>query len=206
MWCSSLQHILEGHPLKPSIDSSQMERLRKLILSVIGQYNQSTDSEIALFGDYLMQRMQSDINLNIRSQLVFPDPNGQARCSLLGRECNDILDQKCFIPVGIDLDIQVEDLKQIADLVALLKKVGLRVRYKKQSQKYGPRSVEVVSVLVTAHDILSGCHATVKVDFVLVTHPVLFNLDFDINGFRLILGPNKHFPDDMTLMHSQVYS
>jgi hypothetical protein len=109
------------------------------------------------------------------------------------------------VPLKTDLDIRVEDLSQIPDLREALQKNGLQVRNKKQFHRYGQSvCVQVTSVFVTAHDILSGYRATVKVDFVLVKHPELFMLDFDINGLSLVLGPNVHFLQDMTFMHPEV--
>ena len=194
VWISKLRELFEGHPLQSSIESSHEERLRRQILLTFGRYNQEFESQVAAFGGYLRQRIQSDMILKSQAQLLFPNPDYQARRILRRRECKVMFDQNCFVPASTDLDIQVENLEQIADLVELLKKVGLKVQYKRTKQGYDPRSVKVRSVLVTAHDILSGFRASVKVDFVLVIHPALFSLDFDINNLCLILGPNKHFP------------
>ena len=154
-----------------------------------------------------MRLAQSEMKLESQSELLFPDPDNQARRALrYGRKCDNIFPKDCFIPSETDLDMKVENLEQIEEICELFISLGLKVRHKKRWQGYDPISVHVRSVVVTVHDLLSGFRASVNVDFVLVIHPVLFTVDFDINDLYLTLGPDKHFPQDMKLMRPEVDS
>jgi hypothetical protein len=207
VWTGPLQELLEGHPLRPSIESYHKQKLRLTIIKACSNFNEKTKSQVDVFGGYLLRLTESEMKLESHTKIIFPNPDNQARRALLyGRKCDNIFPEGCFIPSETDVDLKVQNLEQIEEICELFKSLGLTVRHKKRWQGYDPISVHVKSVVVTVHDLLSGFWASVKVDFVLVIHPALFTVDFDLNDFYLTLGPDKHFPQDMQLMRPEVDS
>ena len=189
-FCAPLYQLLHHHPIRRALDNYHAYRLAQLILKLLGKY------KLTLFGGYLRRwvyssyristKTQQDEDVTDNAEKSFQDYMNSVKNSKFSRE--DFIDSDC------DLDLRVEDEKQISIIIEALTKSGLKVIRNPNSSasRYGTGSgLMVTSLKVRTHDILSGFRSQVQLDLVYIQHRELWSMDFNVNALEFNLDQDK---------------